>query len=53
VYEIPEIRRYWARLDAAVLAWSFLLAPGDSLWALGMCLLPASKSSRRAGSAAG
>jgi hypothetical protein len=40
IYEIPEVRRYWAALDAAFPAWSFFAVPGQVLRAFALCVLP-------------
>jgi hypothetical protein len=40
IHEIPEVRRYWAALEAAFPAWSYFALPGQVLRAFALCLLP-------------
>lgn len=40
ICEIPEVRAYWAKLDALFPAWSYFVVPGDWLRVLALCLVP-------------
>ena len=40
IYEIPEVRTYWAKVDAAFPAWTYFSVPGGPLAVLALCLLP-------------
>ncbi len=39
IFEIPEVRAYWAKLDRAFPAWSYFVVPGALLRAFLFCLL--------------